>query len=61
MKKTYLQPEVSVYNTAAKNALLDGSLKVNETGGVSGTSGGWTKEENAWDIWGNDEIDEEEF
>ncbi len=59
MKKTYLQPEVSVISTNIKSVILEGSLIKSEEQ-VSGGSGGWVKEDNAWDIWGED-VEEEEF
>ena len=53
MKKTYLQPEVSVTEVRIQNSILDGSLKMSSEVTTTGADGGWAKEETGWDIWGN--------
>ena len=57
MKKIYLQPKLVVVNVNIRSSILEGSLtKFDKT--VSGSNGGWAREDNSWDIWGTDADDE---
>ncbi|MBO4905484.1 MAG: hypothetical protein J5486_00420 [Bacteroidaceae bacterium] len=51
MKKTYITPSVDTLDAIVESNILDNSLKISDTE----VSGGWTKEEGDWDIWGEDE------
>lgn len=57
MKKIYLKPTVETVSINLQRTILDGSLLKNEAE-VSGSSGGWTKQNNGWDdIWGSGDED----
>ncbi len=57
MKKTYLQPATEILELNAVEmlalSLQNGGEKADPTGEVL------TKEDNAWDIWSNDMVEEE--
>ena len=59
MKKTYIIPEMLVTSVALHQMIAD-SVKLG--GGeqtTSGTSGGWTKEDNSWNVWDEDDFRDE--
>lgn len=59
MKKTYLQPQFEIVNIKLGASILEGSLeKRNET--VEGIDGGWVHQEQAWDIWSEEERKEQD-
>lgn len=57
MKKIYLQPKLVIVNVKVMSTILEGSL-LKSTNTVNGNKGGWTREDNSWDIWGTDADDE---
>ncbi len=57
MKKIYLQPKLVVVNVNIRSSILEGSLIKSDTT-VSGSKGGWAREDNSWDIWGTNADDE---
>ncbi len=50
MKKMYIEPKLETTSVSTTQGILTGSLLKSDTQ-VSGTSGGWTKEDNDWNIW----------
>ena len=56
MKKIYLQPKLVIVNVNIKSTILEGSLGKSSTS-VSGSKGGWARENNSWDIWGNNDTE----
>lgn len=54
MKRTYIAPETVIVALNVK----DGLLLDMSTATVSGTDGGWTKEDNSWDIWSSDNVED---
>ena len=57
MKKTYISPLANVVKIRLNHVIAD-SLRIGEkteTAKTSGTSGGWAREDNGWDIWGGDD------
>ena len=63
MKMIYLKPTVETVSINLQRTILDGSLLKNEAE-VSGSSGGWTKQNNGWDdIWdsGDEDVTDEKW
>jgi len=54
MKKTYMQPTSRTKYVEVENEMLTGSLQKFD-GSVD--NGGWTKEDNSWDIWGESAVE----
>ena len=46
MKKTYISPELVAVELHSRSTVLSGSLVIDGTKTVSGTNGGWVKEDN---------------
>ena len=46
MKKTYRSPELVAVELHSRSTVLSGSLVIDGTKTVSGTNGGWVKEDN---------------
>ena len=60
MKKTYISPLAKTVKIRLNHVIAD-SLRIGakeETAKTSGTSGGWARQDNAWDIWGSDDAEE---
>ena len=47
MKKTYISPELVAVELHSRSTVLSGSLVIDGTKTVSGTDGGWVKEESS--------------
>ena len=58
MKKTYNSPSTKVLKIAVHQMVAASQLGIGET--VTSASGAETRENNAWDIWGEVEDDVEE-
>ncbi len=61
MKKTYIQPTTVIVKTMSHSIIAaspTGSKVYDE--GLSGSEYGLAREDNAWDIWGNNADDFEE-
>ena len=60
MKKTYIAPTFVAVELRSKSQILSGSLIIDGTKTVSGTSGGWVKEDynsntvNDVNVWDNE-------
>ncbi|MBO4612557.1 MAG: hypothetical protein J5671_05230 [Bacteroidaceae bacterium] len=60
MKKTYITPELRVETVVIKSLIADSlnSLNVNGGGPVS-KGNAWSKEDNGWDVWDEDDFRDE--
>lgn len=59
MKKTYLQPQFEIVNIKLGASILVGSLEKKD-GTVIDDHGGWVHQEQAWDIWSEEERKEQD-
>lgn len=60
MKKTYLQPQFEIVNIKLGASILAGSLEKKDGTTVNDDLGGWVHQEQAWDIWGEEERKEQD-
>ena len=57
MKKTYIEPNTRLVVIHSIHMMAE-SIGVNSKQ-LPGTSAGWAREDNSWDIWGGDDYDDE--
>ena len=60
MKKTYLQPQFEIVNIKLGASILVGSLEKKDGTTVKDEYGGWVHQEQAWDIWSEEERKEQD-
>ena len=60
MKKTYINPALSIVNVEFRQHLLGGSqLNIDGSQTAGESSGGFTKGDNSWDVWDDDDFRDE--
>ena len=61
MKKTYITPELRVETVVIKSLIADSLNSLNVNGGGAPVSKGsaWSKEDNSWDVWDDDDFRDE--
>jgi len=59
MKKTYISPLTKITVVSIQHQLLTGSIKGTQVyGSASSSNAVLGREDNSWDIWGNNEDDD---
>lgn len=65
MKKRYISPNVLVVTFNTTHSLLTvsggdtGTLNINNSGSISTPTSVWSKEDNSWNVWGDDDFRDE--